>query len=185
MKRLFLSLLLTLALSAPAMAGELEGVTMPDNVSVNGKSLVLNGMGLRKKAFIKVYVAGLYLPQKIQGARPIIESDTERRIVMDFLRNVGAGKIQGAWTDGLKNNTANPSEELKQKFATLNTYMADMNKGSKMTFTYVPGTGTTINVNGSNKGTIAGKDFADSLWKCLIGPNPPGEEFKAGLVAGR
>lgn len=185
MKRLFLTLILTFSLSTPAMTAELAGVTMPDSVDVGGKTLVLNGLGLRSKSFIKVYVAGLYLPEKMQGAKNIITANTERRLVMDFLRGVGAGKIQGAWADGLKNNTANPSPELKKQFVTLNSYMEDMPKGGKMTFTYVPGSGTTINVNGKNKGTIAGKPFADALWKSLIGPNPPGEEFKAGLVAGR
>ena len=47
------------------LAGELEGVKMPDQITVGEDTLALNGMGLRikKVAFIKVkvYVAGLYL----------------------------------------------------------------------------------------------------------------------------
>src|SRR5947209_15933138 len=46
---------------APGRAGTLAGVTLPDSVQAGSESLVLNGMGLRKKLFIKVYVAGLYL----------------------------------------------------------------------------------------------------------------------------
>lgn len=182
--RVCFALILGLGLAAPVSAAEMEGVTMPDSVTVNGKNLVLNGMGLRKKAFIKVYVAGLYLPEKMKGSAAIIGADTERRMVMSFLRGVDKGKICGAWDSGLVDNTANVTEELKAKFKTLCSYMADMDEGGKMVYTYVPGTGTKVEVNGAAKGTIPGKDFADALWKCWIGPNPPGAAFKAGLVAG-
>src|SRR2546423_2856252 len=47
--------------SAPA--AEISGVKLPDQVSVNGKSLKLNGAGLRQATILKinVYAAGLYL----------------------------------------------------------------------------------------------------------------------------
>lgn len=182
MKRTLLALLLTLGMASPAFAGTLAGVTMPGSVTVNGKSLTLNGMGLRTKAFIKVYVAGLYLPSKMNDAKAIIAGDTERQMIMHFVRSVGKDKICGGWKDGLKNNTAHPSAELKGKFDTLCGYMADMGEGETMTYTYVPGTGTSVSVKGQMKGTIPGKDFADALFRCWIGPNPPGEAFKMGLV---
>src|SRR5207247_9289332 len=55
--------LLTLSLAARASAGELAGVTLPDRIQVDSRTLVLNGMGLREATFLKVdvYVAGLYL----------------------------------------------------------------------------------------------------------------------------
>ncbi len=182
--RWFFALSLVLAMAAPLYAAELVGVTSPDTVTVNGKSLVLNGMGLRKKAFIKVYVGSLYLPEKMKGAATILGADTERRMVMEFLRGVDKGKICGAWDEGLVNNTANVTEELKTQFKTLCSYMADVDTGGKYIFTYVPGTGTQVEVNGSMKGTIPSKAFADALFKCWIGPNPPSADFKAGLVAG-
>jgi hypothetical protein len=184
LKSIILSIVLMLAITAPVLAGELAGVTMPDSVSVNGKTLALNGMGLRKKAFIKVYVAGLYLTQKMQGAKTIIASDTERRMAMSFLRDVAKAKICTAWDDGLNNNTANVTEDLKDKFVALCGYMENMGADGKVVFTYVPGTGTQVEVNGSNKGSIAGKGFADALFRCWIGAKPPSEDFKAGLVAG-
>lgn len=184
LKSILMSLFLTAALTTPALAAELGGVTMPDTASVNGKTLVLNGMGLRKKAMIKVYVAGLYLTQKMQGTKAIIASDTERRLVMTFVRNVDKGKICDAWNEGLEKNTADPTAELKAKFETLCGYMENGVSGNGYVFTYIPGTGTQVEVNGANKGTIAGKDFADALFRCWIGANPPSEDFKAGLVAG-
>ena len=56
-----------LALGSAAPAAELAGVTMPDTDTVEGKTLKLNGLGLRKKMVFKVYVAGLYLETPVEG----------------------------------------------------------------------------------------------------------------------
>ena len=177
-------LFLILILAAPVAAGTLADVTMPDTISVNGKSLVLNGMGLRKKAIIKVYVAGLYLPAKESSAEKILASDTERNLSMEFVREVDKEKICKAWHDGLESNSPTKAAALKGNFDTLCGYMENMDEGGKIGFTYVPGQGTAISVNGSQKGTIPGKDFADAMFACWIGSNPPGADLKTGLLGG-
>jgi hypothetical protein len=57
-------LALVIASTFDLLAGTLADVTLPDTVQVGGRTLVLNGLGLRKKFVVKVYVAGLYLEQK-------------------------------------------------------------------------------------------------------------------------
>ena len=83
-------LLLSLMLLVPtiASAATLAGVTLEDKTTVNGQNLVLNGLGLRKKFFIKVYVGGLYLQAKMSNPAAIVASDTPRRMVMAFLYSV-------------------------------------------------------------------------------------------------
>lgn len=49
-------------------AASVAGVTLPDTATVGSTRLVLNGLGLRTKFVLKVYVAGLYLPQKSSDA---------------------------------------------------------------------------------------------------------------------
>lgn len=170
--------------ASPLSAGSLEGVTMPDTMQVGGKSLVLNGMGLRKKFMVKVYVAGLYLPAKMTSSEQILAGDTERGLEMKFLYDVEKEKMCKAWYDGLKNNSPAKEAALKPQFDTLCTYMREMEEGDKMVFQYVPGQGTTVSVNGNAKGTIAGKEFADAMFACWIGPKPPGAELKQGLLGG-
>ena len=55
--------LFAVCLSTGVSAMELKGVRMPDQITVAGQPLVLNGMGLRGATIsrINVYVAGLYL----------------------------------------------------------------------------------------------------------------------------
>lgn len=179
----YLLLILVLLTASPAAAGTLEGVTMPDTMQVNGKTLVLNGMGLRRK-IVKVYVAGLYLPAKETNAEKILAADTERSLTMEFVREVEKEKVCKAWHDGLKANSPSKADALKGQFDTVCSFMGDVDSGEKLNFTYVPGQGTSISVNGVVKGTIPGKDFADAMFACWIGPNPPGADFKAGLLGG-
>ena len=60
-----------LALGAPVFGAECLKVKVPDSVKAGNTDLVLNGLGIRKATFVKVkvYVAGLYLPQKSGEAR--------------------------------------------------------------------------------------------------------------------
>lgn len=181
-----------LSLTLLALAGSLtvasadttyNGVTLPSTVEVAGNTLVLNGVALRKKAIFKVYVAGLYLSAKTTDADGVLAADAPRRMVMQFLRDVGKDKMCEAWDEALANNTPDASAELKAQFVTLCAYMEDIKDKQQFVFSYLPGTGTEVSVAGISKGTIAGKAFADALFKAWIGPKPgPGEGFKKNLM---
>lgn len=182
MKKLLL-LIIILSITFAIYSAELKGVKMDDTISIEGKTLVLNGMALRKKFIFKVYVAGLYLEQKEKDAKKILKEDKTRRVIMHFVRSVGKGKINDAWYEGLEDNTPNYTKELKAKFDKMCSMMEDMEDGGRIVFTYIPSKGTIVEVNGKNKGTIEGKDFADALFACWIGPEPgPGEGFKEDLL---
>ncbi|HEX5004081.1 MAG TPA: chalcone isomerase family protein [Gemmatimonadales bacterium] len=161
-------------------------VTLPSTVEVAGHTLVLNGVALRKKAIFKVYVAGLYLPARTSDANAVLAADAPRQLVMQFKRDVGKDKMCEAWDEALEKNTPDASAELKAQFVTLCGYMEDIKDKQQFVFTYVPGTGTEVKVAGVSKGTIAGKSFADALFKAWIGPKPgPGEGFKKDLLGGK
>ncbi|MEM7051084.1 MAG: chalcone isomerase family protein [Acidobacteriota bacterium] len=182
MRRAFLCALIALTLALPAQAGKLAGVTLPETVQVEGETLDLNGMGLRTRLFIKVYVAGLYLAEKSSSAEQILATDGARRLDMHFLRSVGSGSICGAWNDSLAANNSNPSAELKGQFEDLCQWMEDVEKGDTMVFSYSPSNGTRIEVKGQEKGVVAGKTFADALFASWIGAEPPSADFKSSLL---
>jgi hypothetical protein len=182
-RRSLIGSVLVLLFVAPVLAGTLKGITLPDTLTIDGQTLVLNGMALRKKVIFKVYVAGLYLPAKEKNSETILAADQTRCTVMHFLRSVDAGKISEAWFDGLQANTPNHSPELKKLFDTLAGLMEDLQEGDKLVFTYRPGTGTEVKVKGKIKGTLGDKAFADALFACWIGKKPgPGEVFKNDLL---
>jgi hypothetical protein len=180
---LTLALLLWLAPAPPAAAAALAGVTLPDKVDAGGQALVLNGIGLRKKFFVKVYVGGLYLPAKERSPAKILGADTARRMVFHFLYGVSAKQMCDAWQDGLADNTPGATAEVKAGFKTLCGYMEEIPKGNEMVLTYLPGQGTRVEVDGKAKGTIPGKPTADAIAATWIGPHPhPGEDFKNAVL---
>ena len=173
------------AASPSADAATLAGVTMPDRESAGDQELVLNGMGLRSKLFIKVYVGGLYLAERQASADRVLAADAPRVMVMHYLYGVSKDQLCEGWDEGLEDNTPNASAEVKRGFTTLCDWMTPIAKGEELRLTYVPGTGTTVTAVGQDKGTIPGKDFADALLRCWIGPDPgPGEGFKKAVLGG-
>ena len=185
MRLRMLPLLLSLSLLVPtfAFAATLADVKMDDKVVVNGQSLTLNGLGLRKKFFIKVYVGGLYLQAKSSNPAAILSADAPRRMVMHFLYSVSKNQMCDAWEEGLEDNTKNPSADVKAAFKTLCSWMEPIPKGNRLVLTYVPGTGTIVEVNGKVKGTIPGKATADAIVSTWIGPKPAmGDDFKNAVL---
>jgi hypothetical protein len=178
-------LILTLLTAGTALGANVAGVNLADQITVNGQTLVLNGAGLRKKLFIKVYTGALYLPAKQKSADQILGADTPRQMVMSFVYDVEKDKISEAWSEGLTANSPNAAADVKANFQTLQSWMEDMKKGQRIVMTYVPGTGTTIEVNGKTKGTLAGKATADAILATWIGAKPgPGADFKKSVLGG-
>ena len=183
MRRTFLIVLCTLLAVTLSTAGELSGVEMPDTVNVDGKELTLNGMGLREKMWIDVYIAGLYLESKSDDAQQILDSDQAKHIRMHFLyKKVGAKKLVSAWNDGIKNNAASQMSELKSGLDQLNSWMVDLGKGDEMIFTSTPGKGLSVEVKGEQQGVIEDEAFSKAFWAIFVGEKPPTDKLKQGLL---
>ena len=97
-------LALLMAVLSPLNAAAIADVEFQDQVTVSGKSLQLNGLGLRTAtAFkVKVYAIGLYLEESSSDAAAIINSSETKRIKMHFLHKVSADEISEGWTEGFK-----------------------------------------------------------------------------------
>lgn len=171
-------------LAAPAAAGELGGVTLPDQASVGGKTLVLNGLGLREATvlMVDVYVAGLYLETKSSDAQAILPAGVTKHLVMKFVRSVGKEKLADAWTEGFEKNAGDLKAAVAPGLAQLNAAMADVKKDDVLSLTYVPGSGTTVTVKGKDAATIQGEDFQRVLFSIWLGPNPPNVPLREGLL---
>jgi chalcone isomerase-like protein len=172
------------AVAGPASAGSKAGVTMPDRIEVGGKPLVLNGMGLREATWLKVdvYVAGLYLESVSSDAGAIIAQQQTKRLVLRFVRDVDRSDIVKAWTGGFKGNATVKLDAIQPLIERLNGWMGDFEKGDTLVFTFVPGTGVEVVVNGTRKGVLAGEDFGRSLLAIWLGPKPPTGALKKGLL---
>ncbi len=176
----FALLPLLISLTWSAYAGELAGITMPDSRAVGGQALVLNGMGLREKYFVDVYVGGLYLPSKSGDWEQVVQQDSPKCLFMHFvLSEVTRDKMIAVYEEGFADNPLKSS--LQSEIATFLGWQEAMHAGEQMSLEYVPGAGTTVTIKGQKKGTIAGVDFMRLVFNNYLSPNA-NKAFRSGLL---
>ncbi len=169
------------ALGPAALAGELAGVTLPDTLKAGEKTLKLNGLGLRKKAVFEVYVGGLYLESPSKDAAAILTADRAKAIRMHFLRDLTKAQLVEAFQEGFEANVKDRAPQ-KAAFDRMLALVPDVKIGSTLTFTYLPGKGTTLSAGSNELGVFEGKGFADAVFAIWLGPKPPTEDLKKGLL---
>ncbi|MGE0119694.1 MAG: chalcone isomerase family protein [Dongiaceae bacterium] len=172
--------------SAPALGAECLDVTVPDSVNVGSADLALNGLGIRKATFlkVKVYVAGLYLPQKANDAAQV-HGDGPWQLVLHFVRDVDASDIRDAFNEGFEKAAGGNLAALRPRIDALNARVVDVKKGQYLAFANDPAKGVAIDANGAGGSAIEGADFATALLAVWIGKEPPNEDLKAGLLGGK
>lgn len=171
-----------LLMSPLASAKDLAGVTMPDMLSAGTKTLRLNGVGLRKKAMFKVYVAGLYLETPNKDAAAILGADQAKAVRMHFLRDLSREQLTDAFNEGFEANAKEKAAAQKTNIDKFLAMLSAAKEAEELTFSYIPGTGTTVLKGDQPAGVIAGRDFADLLYAVWLGPVPPTEDLKRGLL---
>jgi hypothetical protein len=170
--------------TSPLLAASVDGVKIPDTVTVGDKTLKLNGAGVRKRAIIRVYVCGLYLENPSKDAAAIIASGETKSMRLRMLRAVEGSKISGAIAEGFENNSASSMSQLRPRLEKLAKMIPDVKEGDEIALTWIADQGTVVNVRGTNTGTIEGRDFADALFSVWLGANPVQDDLKAALLAG-
>jgi hypothetical protein len=182
-------LLLTLLLFGPLVsAREIAGVTLPDTaqLSPDGPILVLNGAGVRRKFFFKIYAAGLYLPSRQTTSEAIVNLPGPKRVRMHFLyKEVDREKLITGWQEGFANNLDPASlAQLSSRLTQFNQLMRTMRQGDVIDLDFLPEEGTQVRFNGELQGRIEGADFYAALLQVWLGNNPVDSNLKRGLLEG-
>ena len=177
-----LTFILTMLVAAGAGAASLADVTVPDTAEVAGAKLVLNGVGLRTKFFLKIYVGGLYLQQKTSSADAVQADAGPDRILMHMIYAVSHDQFSDAWLEGFKDNNSDNFDALHDRVMQFIAYFSDSKQDDVITLDYIPGTGTHVSWNGTFKGNIPGEDFHKALLRVFVGPNPPTEDLRDGML---
>jgi len=166
-----------------ATAAEISGVKLPDQVTVQGKTLKLNGLGLRQATFLKfnAYAGGLYLENLIHDADAIANSDQAKSIEIVFMRDVSAKQMADAFQEGFDKNCIAGCAELKPNIPKLQGLLKDMKKGETLAFHFL-NDGVEVIIRGQKAGKVGDKAFSHQLIRVWIGKNPPNPELKDGLV---
>jgi hypothetical protein len=186
MKKLAL-LLALLALPVAARAVTVEGKQYPPVTAVAGAKLKLIGAGLREKWMFDVYAMAAYSASGDCGTKKIVGADEAKYIRLDMLRDVSAEKMRDAIAESFDTNMpANASAELKGQRDTFFSYFKkDMTEGTRLEFTYVPGTGVSVEQNGVKLGPpLAGIEFQKVFWSMYFGPKTCCADLRKQVIAG-
>lgn len=174
---------------AHAQVVEVEGVKFEPAAQVGGQTLQLNGAGLRTRIFFKVYVAGLYVPQKANSAAALLAQKGPRRVAISMLREVDAETFAGSLNDGLKNN--HTEQQLAAMKAQIDALISNFKsigearKGDVILIDFTPDAGTRLVVNGQPRGVaIPGEEFFTAVLRIWLGDKPADADLKKGMLGG-
>jgi len=171
---------------AIASAAELSGVFIDDEIKTSsGETLVLNGIGLREKFWIDVYVGALYLPSKSTDVAEILSRPGPWRVQMDFIyKEVTPKQIIEIWHEGFeKNQKSETLEQLQERIDQFYSYFnSNVMAKEQYAFDYIPQQGVRVTRNDKQLGLIPGEDFKNALLEIWLGNRPADKKLKKGML---
>lgn len=185
--RAFGFLTMVLLIAGSATAAEISGVRLDDTVRVANQDLKLNGAGIRYKAIFKVYVAGLYLPEKKTTVQEVLALPGARRVTIVPMRDISNEDFGRSFMSGIQKNS-DRAEKAKmimqlQKFGEIFASVPELKKGDVLTTDWIPGSGTVIHLNGKRVSDfLPDLAFYNAILKIWLGDNPADSRLKPLLL---
>ena len=171
--------------SSAAGAAEVGGVQFPNSVYVEGKTLVLNGIGQRVYSILRVpiYVAALYLQQPSTDATAILNSSQVKVLTIKFQHSVSAEDARTAWRNGFNDNCLAPCHLDTDAIARFLAAIPAIRAGDVYIFQFTPD-GVRVYVNQRLLGAIPLPHFAQAILATFLGPRPASVPLKEALLRG-
>jgi hypothetical protein len=177
--------LLQMLLCGPGQAAMVNGVDVPDTVVVDGKTLHLNGAGLRVIPIlnIQIYVAALYLSNLSHDPAAIMSMPGPKVIVLHFLRAATKDQVEGQFRKGERINCGDGQCNAADQpdFEKLVAASPAVNVGDTSTFIYEPKR-VRVLANGRQIGDYPDADLSATLLRGFIGEHPPTESLKRAML---
>lgn len=161
---------------------------MPETLQAGDTRLQLNGVGVREKWWVDIYVAGLYLPKPSSKARAIIEAAEPQAIRLHMVSGlIDSEKMTSATRAGFQKatdgNTAPIQNQIDQF---INVFRNELGDGDVFDIVYLPGKGVRVFKNGTLEGKVdCGMAFKRALFGIWLSDQPVQEALKAGLLGKR
>lgn len=185
MKR-WIFIMVAVATAFSAISQVLVGdVKLPTSFKVGDTDLKYNGGGIRKKLFIDVYVAGLYLKVKSKDGTAIAKANEPQNMRIAIVSSlVTSEKFIESTKEGFQKSTGGNTKPIQEKIDKfLKIFLKEpIVKGDVYDLTYEPLEGVKVFKNGKLIDTVAGLDFKTALFGIWLGSNPVDEKLKAGLL---
>ncbi|MBF02182.1 MAG: chalcone isomerase [Flavobacterium sp.] len=171
MKKIILLLAFLLSVSAFSQDDlDVDGIKIKKHIKVRdsgGKTkLVLNGYGIRDKMWINLYVQALYLTEKTDDPKKILDSDetiATRLYVTSSL--VTREKLIKAIEEGIEKSYQSELEPLRERMNKFMSFFESVTEKGYVEFVYSKeDVKTYVFINDKLTGEIEGLDFRKALF---------------------
>ena len=171
MKKIILLLAFLLSVSAFSQDDlDVDGIKIKKHIKVRdsgGKTkLVLNGYGIRDKMWINLYVQALYLTEKTDDPKKILDSDetiATRLYVTSSL--VTREKLIKAIEEGIEKSYQSEIEPLRDRMHKFMSFFENVTEKGYLEFVYSKeDVKTYVFINDKLTGEIEGLDFRKALF---------------------
>jgi hypothetical protein len=181
-----ITLLAVTLLSNVSAQTKISGVILSPKIAPAKTELILNGGGVRTKYFIKVYVAGLYLQNKSNKAKEIVDADKPMAVRLHIISNLlTSDNMATAIREGFEKSTNGNIEPFKKDLDIIcSVFKSEPIKiGDLFEIFYSPGVGVScLKNNKDQKVIIEGISFKKALFGIWLSDNPVDENLKKGIL---
>lgn len=183
-----MKLILALLVTTLASAKTFKDVTMEDAVTVVGKNLTINGMGIRVKTVmgfpIKIYVAGLYLEKMSSDSDEILKSTQIKQLRMRYLRSVDRQKLADGFAISYEANCIVECDKQKEQVTPLLKALPDSHEKADWLLTFYPDkVEFEVLTDTPHKLEFKSEALSKNLLALFINTKaPPTPELRAGLL---
>lgn len=187
------AILLAFALVGGAIAQtESRERTTPDDVCVGGacfageieitsETVPIRGAGTLTYLGFRVYSAALY-------ARPegtaLVDAGTSEplRLVLHYHRKIEKADINKSTIKALNSNPDVNVPAIQTALDQMMTYHQDVKSGDRYELTFEPGRGMRVVFNGTEKGFVAGDEFARAYLGMWLSDHPLSKSLRQKLI---
>lgn len=171
-----------------ALARTVEGHRYDEQLSLEGRPLVLNGAGVRQVGWFKSFTVGLWVPERSDDAQRLLEQEGPKRLRMaPLIDKIDSDLLAKALYDGVAKRVAEADRDrmlaamdlLARQIRALGTFRDT----DVVDLDYTPAKGMLLRLNGQAKGEpIPGKELFAAILSIYIGEQPVDKKLKPALL---
>lgn len=167
----------------------LEGQRFEGSVKLADRALRLNGLGLRGVAWVKAFVAGLYLSAPTKDAGQAVAMAGPKRMRLKIMLNAPSHELTKSLTGRIEDHEPQAvREQLGERLGTLASLIdsiGDLQPGDTVDLDFLPGKGTHLRLNDKLIGqAVPGDDLYRAVLQIFVGEHPVDKRLKQGLLRG-
>jgi len=179
-------ILFVMVVSLPLYAREIAGISVAEDIMLEGTQLHLNGAGIRTKFFFNIYIGSLYTPDKATTPEAVYTMPGSKQIGMHILYSeINREKLVNGWNEGFAANLSSTEKSaMNKRIEQFNAAFGSVRQGDEIRLDLLADKTTQVWIKGTLKATIPGADFQQALLKIWLGNEPADSDLKEAMLGG-